>query len=151
MLAGQSRRGRAGHASGHSCRAGFRDYSGLRSDGWLHPRWAHVAGVVSFLPIFTNAASNTLMPEQQTASLFITWLTALSCMYVCAMPPVKRTENATRSVRHAPSAVCRGSVSDVIEHSELDLDILDMETSVDLLTTAGMAAAYTAYSVGGNR
>lgn len=42
-------------------------------------------------------------------------------------------------------------VSDVVEHSELDLDVLDMETNVDLLTTAGMTAAYTAYSEGGNR
>eukprot|EP00752_Nemacystus_decipiens_P008971 g8009.t1 len=41
-------------------------------------------------------------------------------------------------------------VSDVVEHSQLDLDVLDMETNVDLLTAAGMTAAYTAYSVGGN-
>ena len=43
------------------------------------------------------------------------------------------------------------TVSDVIEHSELDLDMADMETNVDMLDEPGMTAAFTAYSVGGNR
>ncbi|CAM9800300.1 unnamed protein product [Ectocarpus sp. 13 AM-2016] len=42
-------------------------------------------------------------------------------------------------------------VSDVVEHSELDLDVADIETNADLETEAGLTAAYTAYSEGGNR
>ncbi|CBN78873.1 probable high CO2 inducible periplasmic protein [Ectocarpus siliculosus] len=41
-------------------------------------------------------------------------------------------------------------VSDVVEHSELDLDMQELEEGADLQTDAGFAAAYTAYSVGGN-
>ncbi|CAN0089212.1 unnamed protein product, partial [Ectocarpus sp. 12 AP-2014] len=41
-------------------------------------------------------------------------------------------------------------VSDVVEHSELDLDVADIETNADLLTEPGFAAAYVAYSEGGN-
>ncbi|CAN0397378.1 unnamed protein product, partial [Ectocarpus fasciculatus] len=40
--------------------------------------------------------------------------------------------------------------SDVVEHSELDLDVADIETNADLETEAGLTAAYTAYSEGGN-
>ena len=42
-------------------------------------------------------------------------------------------------------------VSDVVEHSKLDLDTLEMETNADLQTDEGFVAAYEAYSVGGNR
>lgn len=42
-------------------------------------------------------------------------------------------------------------VSDVVEHSHLDLDMEEIEENADLQTDAGFAAAYTAYSVGGNR
>ena len=38
------------------------------------------------------------------------------------------------------------TVSDVIEYSELDLDMADMGTNVDLLTEPDMTAAFTAYS-----
>ncbi|CBN77422.1 conserved unknown protein [Ectocarpus siliculosus] len=41
-------------------------------------------------------------------------------------------------------------VSDVVEHSELDLDVAEIEAGADLLSEAGFATAYTAYSVGGN-
>lgn len=50
-----------------------------------------------------------------------------------------------------PTAVLPTTVSDVVEHSELDLDVLSMEVGADLLTEAGFAAAFTHYSVGGNR
>lgn len=42
-------------------------------------------------------------------------------------------------------------VSDVVEHSKLDLDTLAMETNADLQTDEGFSAAYEAYSRGGNR
>lgn len=42
-------------------------------------------------------------------------------------------------------------VSDVVPHSLLDLDMAEMEEGVDELSDAGFAAAYSAYSVGGNR
>lgn len=42
-------------------------------------------------------------------------------------------------------------VSDVIEHSELDLDMLDMEVGADNQTDAGFLATWKAYSEGGNR
>lgn len=42
-------------------------------------------------------------------------------------------------------------VSDVIEHSEIDLDMGEVESGVDELTEAGLVSAYTAYAVGGNR
>lgn len=41
--------------------------------------------------------------------------------------------------------------SDVVEHSELDLDMADIEAGADLLTAAGFTAAFTAYSEGGAR
>ena len=47
--------------------------------------------------------------------------------------------------------VAAAAVSDVVEHSELDLDVADIETNADLETEAGLTAAYTAYSEGGNR
>lgn len=43
------------------------------------------------------------------------------------------------------------AVSDVIEKSRLDLDMVEIEVGVDLLTEAGITTAYTAYSEGGNR
>ena len=49
------------------------------------------------------------------------------------------------------SSVAVTSVSDVVEHSELDLDVAEMETNADLETEDGLAAAYTVYSEGGNR
>lgn len=42
-------------------------------------------------------------------------------------------------------------VSDVVEHSEIDLDMAAIETGADNLTEAGFAAAYIAYAEGGNR
>lgn len=42
-------------------------------------------------------------------------------------------------------------VSDVVEHSELDLDMADVEEGADLETDPGFLAAWIAYSVGGNR
>ena len=42
-------------------------------------------------------------------------------------------------------------LSDVVEHSELDLDMQEIEDNADLGTEAGFSAAWTAYSVGGNR
>lgn len=42
-------------------------------------------------------------------------------------------------------------VSDVVNHSLLDLDVEEMEAGADLQTTAGFTAAWTAYSEGGNR
>lgn len=42
-------------------------------------------------------------------------------------------------------------VSDVVEHSQLDLDMQEVEENADLQTDAGFAAAYTSYAVGGNR
>lgn len=42
-------------------------------------------------------------------------------------------------------------VSDVVEHSELDLDMVEMEGSADLKTDAGFLAAWNIYSVGANR
>eukprot|EP00752_Nemacystus_decipiens_P007947 g7100.t1 len=41
-------------------------------------------------------------------------------------------------------------VSDVVPHSLLDLDVEEMEVGADLQTEAGFAAAWTAYSEGGN-
>lgn len=43
------------------------------------------------------------------------------------------------------------TVSDVVEHSELDLDVADIEAGADLLNEDGFKAAYIAYAVGGNR
>ena len=42
-------------------------------------------------------------------------------------------------------------LSDVVEHSELDLDMEDIEVGADLQTDAGFLAAWKAYSEGGNR
>eukprot|EP00752_Nemacystus_decipiens_P007957 g7110.t1 len=41
-------------------------------------------------------------------------------------------------------------VSDVVAQSLLDLDMAEIEINTDLLTEAGLTAAWTAYSVGGN-
>lgn len=45
----------------------------------------------------------------------------------------------------------RTAVSDVSEHSELDLDVAIMETEADKQTPDGFTAAYAIYSVGENR
>lgn len=42
-------------------------------------------------------------------------------------------------------------VSDVVEHSEIDLDMEDLEAGADLQTDEGFQAAWKAYSEGGNR
>lgn len=42
-------------------------------------------------------------------------------------------------------------VSDVVEHSELDLDMVELEAAADLETDAGFLQAWTVYSTGGNR
>lgn len=43
------------------------------------------------------------------------------------------------------------TVSDVTEHSELDLDVAIMEEEADKLTVDGFNAAYDIYSVGNHR
>lgn len=42
-------------------------------------------------------------------------------------------------------------VSDVVEHSELDLDMAELEEGADSETVAGFEEAWRAYAVGGNR
>lgn len=42
-------------------------------------------------------------------------------------------------------------VSDVVEHSEIDLDMAEMETAADLETDAGFLDAFNVYNIGGNR
>lgn len=42
-------------------------------------------------------------------------------------------------------------VSDVVPHSELDLDMQELSVAADLETEEGFEAAWTAYAVGGNR
>lgn len=42
-------------------------------------------------------------------------------------------------------------VSDVLEHSQIDLDMVELEAGADLETDAGFAAAWDAYNNGGNR
>lgn len=41
-------------------------------------------------------------------------------------------------------------VSDVVEHSEIDLDMAEMETAADLETDAGFLDAFNVYNIGGN-
>ena len=50
-----------------------------------------------------------------------------------------------------PVSLLVSTVSDVIEHSQLDLDMADIEAGADLLSEAGFTTAFTAYSEGGNR
>ncbi|CAM9887341.1 unnamed protein product [Ectocarpus sp. 8 AP-2014] len=60
------------------------------------------------------------------------------------------TDSATSATGSYADIAGYTPVSDVVEHSELDLDVAEIEAGADLLTEAGFTTAYTAYSEGGN-